>query len=70
MDEIEQDALRVENNSAHFADVRGVNTATGKVTNYSFNGQGKTKKHSGKTSKHREIDPCFRCGADGHWKNE
>ena len=66
VDEIEQDALRMEYNSAHFADVQGVNMATGKVANGGFNGQGKTKKHSEKASKRRERDPCFRCGAVGH----
>jgi hypothetical protein len=33
VDEMEQDALRVESNSAHFVVVRGVNTTSEKVTN-------------------------------------
>jgi hypothetical protein len=51
VDEIEHNVLRVEYNSAHFADVRGVNMATVKVTNSGFNGQGKTNKHSEKTKR-------------------
>lgn len=35
----------VESNSAHFAAVRVVNTATVKVTNNGFNGQGTTKRN-------------------------
>lgn len=74
VDEIDQDALRVESNSAHFAVVRRVNTGSVKVTNRAFNGQGRTKeqrrKSSGKTSTRRATDPCFRCGAVGHCKNE
>ena len=40
------------------------------MTNNSFNGQGKPKKRSGKTSKRRETESCFRCGAFGNWKRE
>lgn len=49
VDKTEQNVLRVEYNSAHFADVRGVNTATVKITISGFNGQGNTKKCSKKT---------------------
>lgn len=73
-DEIVQPALRVESNSAHFATVRVVNTATAKVTNSGFNDQGKTKKQGGKGSEsvpRRQVsEPCFRCGTVGHWKSE
>ena len=70
VDIIEEDVLRVEYNSAHFADVRGVNTATVKVNNSGFNGQGKTKKRIKKTSKRKEIDVGLKQGAIGHCKNK
>lgn len=64
----------VESNSAHFAAVRVVNTAIEKVNNSGFNGQGKTKTQGGKGSelvpRRKASEPCFRCGAVGHWKRE
>lgn len=72
--EIVKEALRVESISAHFAAVRVVNTATVKVTNSDFNGQGKTKKQGRKGCEsvpwRKASEPCLRCEADGHWKSE
>lgn len=70
VDLIQDDVLRVEYSSANLADMRGVNRAIEKSTNYSFNGQDKTMKCSGNASQRRETESCLRCGAIGHWKRE
>ena len=48
VDLIQDDVLRVEYDSAHLADMRGVNKAIEKITNYGFNDQDKTKNRSEK----------------------
>jgi hypothetical protein len=70
VDLIQDNVLRVEYDSTHLADVRGVNRAIEKINNYGFNDQDKTKKRSEKTSKRKEIAPCFSPTSIGHWKNE
>ena len=48
VDLIQDDVLRVKYDSAHLADVRGVNRTIEKSTEYCFNGQDKTKKRNEK----------------------
>ena len=67
VDIIQEDVLRVECDSTHVVDMRGVNRAIGQITNYSFSGQGKAKKCRKKT-KRTEKAPCFRRGTIGHWE--